>query len=284
MDKYLKMRLSSILDCKEDEITVVKKLDDGMTNESFLCKCQNELYVFRQRGKYNFYSLEEEYNNLVSLKDTNITNELIDFDLIKGEKVSKYIEGMTIVSDPLKYIDETAFLLKKIHNLKINTKVFSLDLNEYEKLNINYTFPLKYQIIKDKYYEIVDNVNIVQNTFCHNDFQPGNLIMSDHLYVIDFETAGLNDPFYDIASFGSFRNFNNSILLLEKYLNRTPTNKELIKLYSLRIFQILRWFNIAIYKSNNDSKKTNDFDFITIANSMLEIGEVLIKECQKIER
>ena len=36
--------------------------------------------------------------------------------------------------------------------------------------------------------------------FCHNDFNPWNLILGDsHAHVLDWEWAGTGDPFFDVA-------------------------------------------------------------------------------------
>ena len=90
--------------------------------------------------------------------------------------------------------------------------------------------------------------------------------------------AAINDPFYDIASFGSFNHFDKSILLLKTYLGREPKLDEVKKLYILRIFQTLKWYNIALFKDKKGLSIKLGVDFIGMAKSLLEVSERLLKE------
>ena len=94
--------------------------------------------------------------------------------------------------------------------------------------------------------------------------------------------AAINDPFYDIASFGTFNHFEKSLLLLKAYLGREPKMDEVKKLYILRIFQTLKWYNIALFKERKGLSIKLGVDFILMAKSLLEAAERLLKELQKL--
>ena len=280
IERYLVSRLASIFAVCENKVSVIKKLEGGYSNQTYLCAINDSLYTYRIKNDFSMTDYENEYLILDLIKDYKITNELIYFDPIKGEKISKYIDGDAIDID---YdLESVSNILHDLHQIKVNVKAFCLDIEEYERFNKEYEFPLKYVLIKDKYKELSKDIKIEQSTLCHNDFQPGNIIKGNKLYLIDFELAAINDPFYDIASFGSFNHFDKSILLLKTYLGREPKLDEVKKLYILRIFQTLKWYNIALFKEKKGLSVKLGVDFIGMAKSLLEISEKLLKELQKL--
>ena len=274
MEKYLKARLSNIFNSSIDNISIIKKIEGGLSNDTYLVAVKDCKYTFRIKNTIN---KSDEEKILYEMEKSNITSKLIYYNQDKGEKISEYIDGLSLDLEPSKYLNDVALLLHKIHDIKIDCNKFDLNLDNYEI--IDYDYPLKYKILKDKYLEIKQNIIFNQTVLCHNDFMPSNLIMADKLYAIDFELAGLNDPFYDIASYGSFKNFNNSLLLLDIYLGREANKDEKKKLYLIRIFQTLKWFNVAIFKH---IKKVGNIDYNKHALNMLDIAEELIKEYIKL--
>lgn len=280
IERYLISRLASIFNVCENEVSVIKKLEGGYSNQTYLCAINDSLYTYRIKNDYSMTDYENEYLVLDLIKDLKITNELIYFEPIKGEKISRYLDGEVIDYDC--DIESVATILHELHQIKVNVKVFCLDIEEYEKLNKEYEFPLKYVVIKDKYKELLKDIKIEQSVLCHNDFQPGNIIKGNELYLIDFELAAINDPFYDIASFGTFNHFEKSLLLLKAYLGREPKMDEVKKLYILRIFQTLKWYNIALFKERKGLSIKLGVDFILMAKSLLEASERLLKELQKL--
>lgn len=279
MDKYVNSRISTILDLNNQDFAV-KRISCGLTNQSYLVYGNGMKYIFRISGPDHRHLVNEK-NNLMQINSLGITNELIYFDTLKGEKLSRYIDGDNIDDNP-KYINDVVLLLKKIHNIKGEFNTFDYELLTYEAYNDGYVYPLKYQLLKDKYLELKNQVRIELKAFCHNDFNPSNIILGDQLYAIDFELSGINDPFYDIASFGTFEKFYNSIKLLEAYLGHNPSQMEIGKLYVIRIFQLLRWYSIAIFKSRCE-EYNQTLDFKQMANRILEITEILMKDCIKLD-
>lgn len=66
----------------------------------------------------------------------------------------------------------------------------------------------------------------------HNDFNPTNILYDgDKLWFIDWESAGLNDPYYDIATLLLFLPFLEEEAVLSFYLARKPTELEIQHLH-----------------------------------------------------
>lgn len=73
---------------------------------------------------------------------------------------------------------------------------------------------------------------------CHNDLNPGNILeAADATYFVDWDTAAMNDPFFDLGCLGVFR-FAASPdreALLAAYLGREPTAEERARTVATRV-------------------------------------------------
>ncbi len=98
-------------------------------------------------------------------------------------------------------------------------------------------------------YEVLQNIidSIIKNRSdiiapTHRDLNPGNIIFSgNRLYIIDFEDAAQDDPFYDLGTVGLFfvTNFHHEKLFLNAYFNRLPTQQELMHYYQMKQIALL---------------------------------------------
>ena len=112
---------------------------------------------------------------------------------------------------------------------------------------------------------------------CHCDYQPTNLVISgDKLYVLDWEYAGMNDPFYDIACYGN-AGFDKALSLLEAYVGHQPTKEELQRLYFHRAFQCLQWYTVAIFKDRIGLSKDLNMDFNAVALMFMGMAKDLLE-------
>ena len=94
----------------------------------------------------------------------------------------------------------------------------------------------------------------------------------DELRLMDWEFAGNNDPFYDIACFGN-NDFNHALALLPVYLGREATISESHRLYFYRAFQCLQWHNVALYKEFIGLSIDLGVDFMFVSNLYLDKAE-----------
>jgi len=63
----------------------------------------------------------------------------------------------------------------------------------------------------------------------HRDLNPNNIIFSEHQpFIIDFEDAAQDDPFYDLGTVGIYYIFDthHEKVFLDAYFNRVPTRQE----------------------------------------------------------
>ena len=130
-----------------------------------------------------------------------------------GSKVSEFVpNAVTMCAETMredKRIRQAARILKKLHDCGEDTgipfDVFDMAAG-YEKIIRENNVPMydDYDEIKTAVMEVkkhVDSVCDIKNVPCHNDPLCENWVMSGgkRMYLIDWEYAGMNDAFWDIA-------------------------------------------------------------------------------------
>ena len=152
-----------------------------------------------------------------------------------------------------------------------------LDDDERYCRETGFTHPQEYLDLRAKLEELRKQYKSVVLVPCHCDYQPTNLVISgDKLYVLDWEFAGMNDPFYDIACYGN-AGFDKALALLECYVGHQPTEDELHRLYFHRAFQCLQWYNVAIFKDRVGLSKDLNMDFNAVALMFLGMAKDLLE-------
>ena len=185
-------------------------------------------------------------------------------------------------TDVVSYNKMSVAALKKIHNSDLKFKDYNAfgRLDTYQKycIEMGFAHPQEYLDLRNKLEELRKQYVNVPMVPCHCDYQPTNLVISDDkLYVLDWEFAGMNDPFYDIACYGN-AGFDKALSLLEAYVGHKPTEEELKRFYFHRAFQCLQWYNVAIFKDKVGLSKDLNMDFNAVALMFLGMAKDLLEK------
>ncbi|VEU82555.1 phosphotransferase [Acholeplasma hippikon] len=269
---------SDFFKVSSENIKVDHRLKGGMSNYTYLVYVLNEPYVIRIIGEKGevLVNPKKEKDHLALVKDLGITSETLFLDVDTGAKISRYIDG-EVLSGDITITDymNVATTLKKLHQSKISGHDYELKdrLRSYEKLLTN-RVSQKYYLLKLKWLKMYDEMyEKNEKVFCHGDAQRSNLIRTkEGIQLLDFEFSGMNDPYYDIASFGNI-SFEDSVRLLGYYLDKEPTFLELNKLKFYRMYQVLQWHIVATYKDEVGLSEKLHLDFKMIAEKYLNMAE-----------
>ena len=254
------------------DAVIVKRLEGGMSNYTYVVETRGKRYTYRVPGKYaeKFVDRVEEWDNIQEVNKLSLNNATSYVEVISGEKLAEYVEG-TILSetDVVSYNEMSVKALKTIHNSNLRFKDYNAfgRLADYERYcrEMGFTHPKEYIELRGKLDQMRQAHAEVPMVPCHCDYQPTNLVVSgDKLYVLDWEFAGMNDPFYDIACYGN-AGFDKALSLLEAYVGHKPTSQELRRLYYHRAFQCLQWYNVAIFKDRVGLSRDLNMDFNHVA-------------------
>ncbi len=281
IEAYIVKRVNLLMNATDAKI--VMRLEGGMSNYTYVVECKGVKYTYRVPGKYAemFVNRQEEWDNIQKVDKLNVNNETVYVELRTGEKLALYVEG-TIMSntDVVSYNEMSAQTLKKLHESDLQFSDYDAfkRLDNYEKYckDLGYQHSQEYIDLRGKLDAMRDAYKDVKKVPCHCDYQPTNLVISgEKLYILDWEFAGMNDPYYDIACYGN-AGFDKALCLLETYLGHKPTNEELKRLYFHRAFQCLQWFNVAMFKEMIGLSKDLNMDFTQVAMMFFGMAKDLI--------
>ena len=281
IEDYIIFRVNALLQAHDAKI--VMRLEGGMSNYTYVVECQGKKYTYRVPGKFaeKFVDRDEEWANIQEVDRLGLNNVTTYVEIRSGEKLAEYVEG-TIMSttDVVSYNAMSVAALKKIHNSDMKFKDYNAfgRLDNYERYcrEMGFTHPQEYLDLRAKLEAISKSFGQLPSVPCHCDYQPTNLVISgDKLYVLDWEFAGMNDPFYDIACYGN-AGFDKALSLLEAYVGHKPTEAELKRLYFHRAFQCLQWYNVAIFKDKIGLSKDLNMDFNAVALMFLGMAKDLL--------
>ena len=102
---------------------------------------------------------------------------------------------------------------------------------------------IDYEVLKN----IIDLVKKHGSTVLaptHRDLNPNNIIFSNHQpFIIDFEDAAQDDPFYDLGTIGIFYIFNthHEEVFLKAYFNRVPTQQEYMRYQRMKQLALIAY-------------------------------------------
>ncbi|MBQ8959590.1 MAG: phosphotransferase [Bacteroidales bacterium] len=287
IEEYIVFRVNALLHTHDAHI--VMRLEGGMSNYTYVVECQSKKYTYRVPGKFaeKFVDRDEEWANIQEVEQLDINNVTTYVEIRSGEKLAEFVEG-TIMSqtDVVSYNTISVAALKKIHGSNMKFKDYNAfgRIAQYEQYckETGFTFPQEYLDLRKKLEDIRATQTNVPMVPCHCDYQPTNLVISgDKLYVLDWEYAGMNDPFYDIACYGN-AGFDKALSLLEAYVGHQPTKEELQRLYFHRAFQCLQWYNVAIFKDRIGLSKDLNTDFNAVALMFMGMAKDLLENYEKL--
>lgn len=198
-------------------------LESGFSNKNYLI---NDAFVIRfprDNGDptLNFKKEKQVYEAIAPL---NIGEKILSFDENTGVKISKFCHNTrkyveTPTNEQILYV---AKKLKKLHSSNVTLPFgymmfFKLDV--YKKivdpsLYVNQNYETK--ITK----EVRKIFAKTPMTICHNDLVKHNLLFKfNGVVFIDWEYAAMNNPLFDLASFVSENNLNDTQeeFFLKKY-------------------------------------------------------------------
>jgi len=223
--------------------------NQGYCNFNYKLSTSSDDYlvrVFKNNDNVNI-SRSFEFKVQKSASTKNIAPKPFLVDLKNSLMVTDFINGSHKLK--LKNLELIKLIntVKRYHSIKVNTK-------EY---NLKKDFIFYSQILKDK-----DSKKIISQSFdellklkrfkkelvlTHHDLNPKNIIFSKNsIKIIDWEYAGVNDLFFDLASLCCEFNLSKKeqYLLLKIYFKKVTINR-IRKLNSYQIIYknlCLLWF------------------------------------------
>ena len=253
--------VADVFQVQESEIQGIQCLKSGMTNKSFLFSAAGKRYICRIPGPGTelLISRSQEAAVYEAVKPLDVTEHVLYFNKENGYKIAEFYEGARN-ADPENRTDMARCmeLLKQIHQSDL-TVAHRFDIRErigfYEDLCQSHGgIPFEdYPQIKRQMTELMDGLDHLDRprALSHIDSVADNFLFlpDGNIRLIDWEYAGMCDPFIDVAMccIYSYYNEDQSDWLTEAYLGRTPDSQELAVVYSYMALGGFLWTLWAVY-------------------------------------
>ncbi|GIS87205.1 MAG: hypothetical protein CM1200mP17_17730 [Woeseia sp.] len=129
--------------------------------------------------------------------------------------------------------------MKQIHETKINggEPLFADAIENYHRLLEDFDHPMI-----ERGFELFDSLKDAKTplVLSHNDINPGNILAKENLFVLDWEYASLNHPYFDLSN--AIENFNFNDQEIEAFLDSYDE-----AITEEGIDRLNRWRNFSLY-------------------------------------
>lgn len=244
MEKHWQIRITLILNEPILEIIDTKK---GLTNRNYRVKTKNHDVIVRIPYPNNQQIVHREHEGLAMklVENTGINLPTHTFDEKTGLKITDTVEDLLTFTEyhGEDKIERTAALMRKLHGIQ---QCIGENFDPIKRYKM-YRKQVKQPLIDDeKAMSILSGIAQHKRPFtlCHNDWVPGNICFTDKQdYLIDYEYAGDNDPFFDVMSFVTENDLTQDEIdrFIHAYFGRTPSDEEKQDLFNYQQFHNLLW-------------------------------------------
>ncbi len=193
----------------------VEAITGGMTNRNYRVRTRGGDYVVRvsvrETGELGI-DRENEHHNSVLAATARVGAPVIARVLKPEALVVGYLPGVTLApadfSDPRR-VSALAQALHRLHGAAPFARDFDMVAVQarYHRIVVENGYPLpadyaRYAARARRMGEVLTCTR-TRTAPCHNDLMPGNFIEvsgpGSHLWVVDYEYSGNNDPCYDLG-------------------------------------------------------------------------------------
>ena len=238
------------------KIVSVKETSYGVTNKNYI--------VTTNSDKKYFYRVPKQNSKLISKNNEKEALSLLENEYYflkpvfysNNHLITEFKDVKTFISTKdLTSIVKIANILRDFHEKKFNaTETFNIidKFKDYYSQVDNFRFDI------EKFLPLVDEVEKIYtpDRLCHNDLTEGNFLFTgSKVYLIDYEYAGFNDFYFDIASFisGCDLDYQETVTFLKNYFVRNDCdfNKLNIFLQFCDLFWYV-WASMMYEKNGNE--------------------------------
>ncbi len=250
----------------------VTPIDGGITNKNYRVDHGDDSYVVRIVGANTDLlgiNRDHEYAANLAAGKLGIAPQVFYFIQPEGCLVTRFIKGKPLPPAELKLPENlrmVARMLKNFHSLPPIPGVFWVPqiVKDYARIARQYhiTFP-------DNFDWLIDCLEEAEAAFardplpqrpCHNDLLNENfLVENEHIYILDWEYAGMGDLYFDLANLSVNHEFSDEEdqLLLSFYFGEVSS----MNWARLKVMRIISDYRESMWGLVQIGISELDFDF-----------------------
>ena len=269
-------------------------LEGGITNRNFRVEHGNEIFFVRlgedipEHGVYRFNELAASQ----AAFSCGISPEVVHAQT--GALILRFIEGKTLESKDLQdfsTMEKVIALMKRCHlEMPLHLPGSSLVFWVFQvvrgyantlRTGKSRMIPELHRILKINS-ELEKSVGEIELCFGHNDLLAHNFIDDGHrLWLIDWDYAGFNSPFFDLANLASNNDFpeKQERRLLEMYFEKVVSATLWKSYFAMKCASLLRE---SMWSLVSEIHSTLDFDYVKYSGDNLKSFENSYAQFKKL--
>lgn len=215
---------------------VLSQLSGGPTNNSFEVEQGGERFVLRiDKPEAALLGLDRQAEKDIceSLASAGLASPPVYFEPESGIYLRGFLPGKTWTGRDLlsaQNLARLARLLRRLHASPLAGKPF-----DPLQAAIRYADQLGTPGAERVHAELIDRHSEMEKStqvLCHNDLVAGNILDGEKLMLIDWEYAGIGDPFFDLAVVVQHHRLKDGLakLFLDRYLQTEASAADLSRL------------------------------------------------------
>lgn len=253
----------------------VRPLTGGITNRNYQVEAAGEVYVLRLSGdKTELLGIDRRVERAANeaAARLGLAPEVVDFIEPEGWLVTRFIEGRPIPPAEMRRpegLGQVAMALRKIHRLPAISSAFSpfRVVEDYHRLATERgvrTLPADFAGLLSSMRAIEAALahEPMPACFCHNDLLNENFLAeaaTGGLRILDWEYAGMGDPFFDLGNFSAHHELgdDDEALFLDMYVGEVMPRH----VARLKLMRCMSDFREAMWGVLQSALSTLEFDF-----------------------
>ena len=252
----------------------IAALSGGTTNRNYRVDVDGSSFVLRVGGKdTNLLGIDRATEHAASLRaaEIGVGPTVVAFVESEGWLVTRFISGKGIPPEELRTpegIRRVAAILRKIHKAAAIPGRFDahavVDQYREEAKKHGVWIPAEFDHAHHASERIRRARGPQPQVPCHNDLLNANFLDDGEIRVVDWEYAGMGDPFFDLGNFSVNHDLvpDEDRILLEAYDGGSPRADRLARLGLMRIVSD---FREAMWGVLQQGVSTLDVDFVGYA-------------------
>jgi thiamine kinase-like enzyme len=246
-------------------------LPGGITNANYFIDLGDEQVVVRLSGEHtDLLGIDRRHersaNDLAS--SVGVAPEVLLFLEDEDVLVTRFLPGRPIPPEELRcepMLSAVASTLRRLHGAGLIDTVFDpfAIVRTYHKTASERGVKEPFDF--DAAMSVLEEISAVRpfraTAFCHNDFLNGNFIFDGEVRVVDWEYAGMGDPFFDLANLSVNHGFDATADegLLNGYFGRSDEPL----LATLSLMKLVSEMREAMWGVVQLAVSTLEFDYAT---------------------
>jgi thiamine kinase-like enzyme len=254
----------------------VTPITSGITNANVKVELDGEAFVVRLPGadtELLGIDRRAELEATRAAAAVGVGPEVVDF--VEGCLVTRFVDGEPIPVDDLAREGVLASVVRSIRAIHAAAPVPSTFpvfrvVERYRDLAAERGVPIP--AVYGRAHALAARIeralarNPMPEATCHNDLLNANLLMAgDHVWIVDYEYAGMGDPFFDLGNLsinnGLFDDAQERLLIL--YLGEVSDADRA----RLKLMRIMSDFREAMWGVVQQGLSTLDIDYVAYART-----------------